>query len=54
MKAQERNRRIEMIRANLAENDRLYNSGKRPKSLWNVCKRDGKRAIAELQALKSN
>lgn len=44
--------RIERIRTNLAENERLYLSGKRTRKVYLACRADGRRAISELVALR--
>jgi hypothetical protein len=44
--------RIDLIRENLEENDRLYRDGKRTKAVWMRCKHDAKERIAELKKEK--
>lgn len=42
--------RIEMIQDNLKENARMYKEGRRLKSTYLVCKKDGEKALAEIRA----
>lgn len=42
--------RLEAIQENLAENETLFRQGKRKRALYAVCKRDGRRRIAQIKA----
>lgn len=41
--------RIEMIQANLDENERSYRDGKRSKAVYLRCRRDAKHRLTELR-----
>lgn len=42
--------RIEIIQDNLKENERVFKEGKRDKRTYLVCKKDGKKALAEIRS----
>lgn len=51
MTIKERKSRIAHIRANLRENDRRLAEGEVDRQQWKRCDADGRRAIAELNAI---